>query len=149
APVAHRPGAGVDAAVPAPSTSAAKGFGDTLGPRIVVGKREVLPACRARSHLLTWSERLALEAAESFDDVAEEARFALLTVGDDIDASFDLLPHDVRYRLAHLLCEFLAIVGLTVFPQPKQWSKGIGTGQAAHMGREDSFRTALHGLFSF
>src|SRR5215475_1710454 len=144
ASVADRPGAGIDTAMPAPSASAAKGFGDTLGPRVVVGKGEVLSACRARSHLLTWSERLALEAAESFDDVAEEARFALLTVGDDIDASFDLLPYDVRYCLAHLLYKFLAIVGLTVFPQSKKRDQGISSSQATDVGREDSFRAALH-----
>ena len=144
--IADRPGAGIDAAVPAPSASPAKRFGDALGPRVVVGKSEVLPARRARSHLLARSGRLALEAAESFDDVAEEARFALLAVGDDIDARFDLLPHHVRYRLAHQPCELFAVVGLTVFPQSKERDQGVGSGQAAHVGREDSFRAALHRL---
>src|SRR4029453_2069495 len=105
APIADRPGAGVDAALPAPSASSAKRFGDTLGPGVVVGKSEVLPTRRPRPRLLTRSGRLALEAAESLDDVAEEARFALLAVGDDIDTRFDLLPHHVRYRLAHQSCE--------------------------------------------
>ena len=100
APIADRPGAGIDA-LPAPSASTAKRFGDALGPRVVVGKSEVLPARRPRPWLLTRSGQLALKAAESLDDVAEEARFALLAVGDDIDARFDLFSHHVRYCLAH------------------------------------------------
>ena len=149
APVADRPGAGIDDAVPAPSASPAKRFGDTLGPRVVVGKSEVLPARRPRSSFLTRSGWLALEAVESLDDVAEEARFALLAVRDDIDARFDLLPHHIRYRLAHEPCELFAVVGLTVFPQSKERDQGVGSGQAAHMGRKDSFRAALHRLFPF
>src|SRR5262249_28051871 len=143
-PVADRPGAGSDPATPAPSASTAERLGDTLGPRVIVGKRDVLSACRARSHLLTWSGRLALEAAESFDDVAEEARLALLAVGHDIDARFDLLLHHMPHRFAHLPFEFFAIVGLSLFPQSKKRGQRVGASQAAHMSREDSFRATLH-----
>ena len=34
-----------------------------------------------------------------------------------------------------------------MFPQSKERDQGVGAGQAAHMGREDSFRAALHGIF--
>src|SRR5262245_11856020 len=146
APVADRPGADIDAALPAPSAASAKRFGDALGPRIVVGKREIFPARRPWSALLTRSGRLTLEAAESLDDVAEEARFALLAVGDDVDARFDLPPHHVRYRLAHQACELFAVVGLTLFPESKERDQGVGAGQATHMGGEDSFCAVLHRL---
>src|SRR5262249_14649480 len=74
------------------------------------------------------------------------ARFALLSVGDNIDARFDLLPHHVRYRLAHQPRELFAVVGLTLLPESKERRQGVGSGQAADVSREDSFHTALHRL---
>jgi ATP dependent DNA ligase-like protein len=117
-PVVDRPGASIDA-VPTPSASTAERFGDALGPSVVVGKGEIFPARGPRSHLLTRSGRLALKAVEAFDDVAEETRFALLAVGDNIDPRFDLFPDNFTYRLAHAPGELFAIVGLTLFPQSK------------------------------
>src|SRR4029450_8099987 len=74
--IADRSGASINAVTP-PSASTAKRFGDTLGPCIVLGEGEIPPTGCARSHG-PRSGGLALEAVESFDNVAEEARFALL-----------------------------------------------------------------------
>ena len=43
--------------------------------------------------------RLALEAGEALHDVAEEARFALLAVGDDIDTGLGLSADDVEVHV--------------------------------------------------
>src|SRR4029434_1062467 len=77
---------------------------------------------------------------------ADEPRVRLRAVADDIDTRFDLLPHLVRYRLAHQSCELFAVVGLTVFFQSKKRDKGVCSGQAAHMGRDTSVQGALHRL---
>ena len=142
--IADRSGASINVVTP-PSASTAKRFGDTLGPCIVLGEGEILSTGCARSHG-PRSGGLALEAVESFDNVAEEARFALLAIGDDIDACFDLFPNNLRNRLAHNACEFVAVVGLSFLSQSKKRCQGIGPGQAAHMGREDSVRALLHGI---
>ncbi len=130
--IADRPGASVNA-VAAPSASTAKRFGDALGPSVVVGESEILPARRPWSHC-PRSGRLALEAVESFDDVAEEARFALLAVSDDIDARFDLFPNNLRNRLAHDPCELVAVVGLSLLSQSKKRYQGIGLGPSCPHG---------------
>ena len=145
ASVADRPGASINA-VASPSASPAKRFGDALGPCIVLREGEILPAGCAWSHC-PRSGRLALEAVEAFDNVAEEARFALLAIGDDIDARFDLFPNNLRNRLAHNPCQFVSVVGLCFLSQTKKRCQGIGPGQAAHVGRENSFRALLHGIF--
>ena len=93
--------------------------------------------------------RLALEAVESFDDVGEEAGFALLAVSDNIDARFDLLPHHVRDRLTHLPRKLFAVVGLTLFLESKKRQQGVGAGQASHVGRENSLRAVVHGISLF
>ena len=90
--------------------------------------REILSTGCARSHG-PRSGRLALEAVESFDNVAEEARFALLAVGDNIDARFDLFPNNLRNRLVHNAREFVAIVGLSFLSQSKKRCQGIGPGR--------------------
>ena len=59
--IADRPCASIDVA-PA-SASTAERFGDALGPSVVVWKGGILPARRARPHLLARSGRLALKAA--------------------------------------------------------------------------------------
>jgi hypothetical protein len=47
----------------------------------------------------------------------------------------DLLPDDVRYRLAYPSCEFFVVVWLTVFPESKKRDQGIGSGQASDVRR--------------
>ena len=144
-------GPGADIGVtPAATAATAERRGEPLGPRVVVGKSEVLPPRRARSHLFARSGQLPLEAIESFDDVGEEPRFALLAVGDDIDPRFDLLSHRVRDRLPHLPRKRFAVVRLPLFLESKKRQQGVRSGQAPHVGRENSLRTVFHGfLFSW
>jgi hypothetical protein len=86
---------GADIGIPPAATAAtAERRSDALGPRVIVGESKILPAGRAWSHLFAGRGRLALEAVKSFDDIGEEARFALLAVSDNIDARFDLLVAD-------------------------------------------------------
>src|SRR5262249_13192371 len=62
-----------------------------FGPRVEVREVEVFAAGGARASVLPWRRRLALEAGEAIDDVTEEARLALLAVGDHVDAGVGLV----------------------------------------------------------
>ena len=57
-------------------------------------------AARVRAVLSGWG-RMAVEAGEALDDIPEEARLALLAVGDDVDTGVRLPADDVGHRLSH------------------------------------------------
>src|SRR5262249_8798960 len=77
-------------------------------------------------------------------DIPKEAFLALLTIGDNIDAGFDLFADYVGHGLAHQPGEGLGIVGLTALLQAQQWDKGIVPCQAANVRGQDAVGTALH-----
>src|SRR5262245_66682150 len=80
--------------------------------RVVVREVQELAAARAGAPLLPRWRRLALEAGEALHDVAEEARLALLAVGDDVDTGLRLPADDIGHRLAHEPRVGVAAVGL-------------------------------------
>src|SRR5207247_1718526 len=136
-------GADVDA-VSAIAAATARPFGDALGPDVIVGERPVLAARTARVALLTHRHRLAREAVEALDDVAEEARFTLLAVGHDVDAGVGLPSDDVGDGVADELRVGLAVVRLDPVPRFEDGNESIGARQAAHVRGQDPFRASLH-----
>ena len=85
APVGDRPRADIDAEL-AGVAAPPEPFRDAIGPCVVVGEVEVLAARGTGAAFLPGRRRLALEAGEALHDVTEEARLALLAVGDDVEA---------------------------------------------------------------
>src|SRR6185295_16861304 len=85
----------------------------------------------------------------SLEDVAVEARLALLAIGDDVDAGRALLFHDVRYRLARELVEGGFVVGLPQVLRLQQGYEGIRAREAPDVGGEDAFGAALHEVSSY
>src|SRR5262249_59095869 len=77
-------------------------------------------------------------------DIPKEAFLALRTIGDNIDAGFDLFADHVGDGLAYQPGEGLCIVGLTAFLQAQQWHEGIGPCQAANVRGQDAVGTPLH-----
>src|SRR5262249_60165367 len=67
-------------------------FSEAIGPRVIVGEVEVLAAGGPGAAVLPGRRRLALETGEALHDVAEEARLALLAIGDDVDTGPGLPP---------------------------------------------------------
>src|SRR5262245_6536198 len=141
--VADWPNTGIDT-VRAVATSTASACRDALRPGVVVGERQIFSASCPWVALLPQWDWLQLAAIEAIVNITKEASFALLTIGDNIDACFDLLADHVGHGLAHQPGEGLCIVGLTAFPQAQQWNEGIGPCQAANVRGQDAVGTALH-----
>src|SRR5262249_48002027 len=134
---------GIDT-VRAVATATASAGCDTLSPGVVVGKRQIFSARCPWVAFLPRRDWLQLEAIEAVVDITKEAFLALLTIGDNIDAGFDLLADHVGHGLAHQPGEGLCIGGLTAFPQAPQWNEGIGPCQAANVCGQDAVGTTLH-----
>src|SRR5262249_13735030 len=143
APVGDRPRADVDAELACVAASA-EALRDAIGPRVIVGEVQVLAAGGAGAALLPWRRRLALEADKALHDVAEEARLALLAVGDDVDTGLGLPPNDVVHGFAHQPGVSVAIVWLPAVLRFQDRDEGVGSRQAADVGREDALRAPLH-----
>src|SRR5215510_12232571 len=126
------------------ATSTAKACRDALRPGVVVGERQIFSARYPWVADLSRWEWQQLEAVEAIVDIPKEAFLALLTIGDNIDAGFDLFADHVGHGLAHQSGEGLRIVGLTAFLQAQQWNEGIGPCQAANVRGQDAVRTTLH-----
>ena len=141
--VADRPRADVDA-MPAIAAATARPLRDALGPGVVVGERPVLAARVPGVAFTTRRRGLAREAVEALDDVAEEARLALLTVGDDVDARRGLPADGVSDRVPDELGVGLAVVRLASVPRFEDGDEGVGPGEAADVRRQDSVRAPLH-----
>src|SRR5262249_11900927 len=124
--VADRPGADVDAVPVAIAAAPARPLGDALGPRVVVGKGLVLTAAAARVAFLAGGRRLAGEAVEALDDVTEEARLALLAVGDDVDTGLGLPAHHVGDGAAYELRIGRAVVRLTAILRSENRGELVG-----------------------
>src|SRR5215471_515248 len=134
---------GIDT-VRAVATATASACRDALRPGVVVGERQIFSAhCPGLAFLPRW-DWLQLEAIEAIVDITKEAFLALLTIGDNIDAGFDLLADHVGHGLAHQPGEGLCIVGLTAFLQTQQWNEGIGPCQTANVRGQDAVSTTLH-----
>jgi hypothetical protein len=80
------------------------------------------------------------------DDVAEEARLALLAVGHDVDAGVRLPAHHVGDRLPHQPNIGPVVERLPAVSRGQDRDERVGPGQAADVGREDAVRAALHGV---
>src|SRR5215510_3044546 len=91
---------GIDT-VRAVATATASACRDALRPGVVVGERPIFSARYPWVADLSWREGPQLEAVEAIVDIPKEAFLALLTIGDNIDAGFDLLADHVGYGLAH------------------------------------------------
>src|SRR5215468_237191 len=141
--VADWPNTGIDT-VRTVATSTANACRDALRPGVVVGERQIFSARCPWVAFLPRRDWLQLEAVEAIVDITKEAFLALLTIGDNIDACFDLFADHVGYGLAHQPGEGLCIVGLTAFLQAQQWNEGIGPCQAANVCGQDTVGTALH-----
>src|SRR5215468_3588593 len=139
---------GIDT-VRAVATATASAGCDTLSPGVVVGKRQIFSARCPWVAFLPRRDWLQLEAVEAIVDIPKEAFLALLTIGDNIDAGFDLFADHVGHGLAHQPGEGLGIVGLTALLQAQQWDKGIGPCQAANVRGQDAVGTTLHVRTSF
>jgi hypothetical protein len=81
-------------------------------------------------------------------DVAIEAGFALLPIGDNVNTRFDLLTDYVCHRLVQQPGEMLMIIGLGPFLLSQQGDEGVGSCQATDVCGQDAMRTALHVFFS-
>src|SRR5262249_10321749 len=112
ASVADRPRADVDPELPRVA-AAPDPLGDAFGPRVLIGKVQILAAARASASFLARRHRLTLEAGEALHDVAKEARLALLAVRDDVDADLGLPAHHLTDGVAHQPSVCVAIVRLT------------------------------------
>ena len=88
--------------------------------------------------------RPAFESAQPFIDISREARLAELSVADNVDADFGLPAHHLGYALAQTLGKAFPIVGLFVYPGAHGIDNLHRAGQAADVGRKNSFRAALH-----
>src|SRR5262249_9640316 len=124
-------------------------FRDTLGPRVVVGERLILAPHGPRVALLAGARRPPLEAVEPLDDVAEEARLALLAVGDDVDARLDLLAHRLRHGRARETAELGGVVRLRALLVPQERDEGLGPREAADVRGQDPMRAPFHGSTAF
>ncbi len=145
--VADGPRADINA-IPAVAPATTRPFRDAFGPRVVIGESPIVAAGGPQVPFLPLRCRLALEAGEAFDDVTEEARLALLPIGDDVDARLRLLADDVGHRLLDQPSIGLAVVRLPPILRPKNGNEGIGSGEAADVRRQDPVRASLHRLSS-
>jgi hypothetical protein len=134
----------VHTSIPPRVAASPEPLGDAIGPRVVLGEVEVLPARRARAAVLTGRCGLALEACEALDDVAEEARLPLLAIGDDVDAGVGLAANDVGDGLAHQARVGLGVVRLAAVLRGQQRNEVVGAREAADVRREDPVGAALH-----
>src|SRR5262249_3503709 len=136
ASVAHRPRAHIDSELPrvAPSADA---LCDALGPRVVLGEVEVLAAARAGAAFLSRWRGLTLEAGEALDDVAKEARLALLAVGDDVDAGVGLPAYDIGHRLTHQPGIGVVVVRLPAVLRGQDRDERVEPCEAADVGGEN------------
>src|SRR5262245_15136127 len=141
--VADGSNTGIDP-VRAVATSTASAGCDALSPGVVVGERQIFSARCPWVAYLSRREWLQLEAVEAIVDITKEAFLALLTIGDNIDAGFDLFADHVGDGLAHQPGEGPCIIGLTAFLQAQQWNEGIGPCQAANVCGQDAVGTPLH-----
>src|SRR2546422_6577490 len=87
---------------------------------------------------------MALEAREALDDVPEEARLALLAVGDDIDTGVRLPANNVGDRLSHQPDVGLAVPRLAPFLRNQDLDQGVGPRQTANVRGENPVCTTLH-----
>ncbi len=103
-----------------------------------LGKLGVASAHRGRA--------FALVAGEPVQYVYGVIGAALFAVIDDVDAAFDLLPHNMGHRIAHCGGELgLALAGGFLLGQQKFYHLG-GARQAAGVGGENAICAAFHFL---
>ena len=85
------------------------------------------------------------ESGQALVGVKDEAGFAHLAVGDDVDAGLVLPAHHFTHSLLNPLSQ-LTFVNIAAFqPGTQQLLDGLGPGYASDMGSQDPINTGFQG----
>ena len=95
---------------------------------------------------LGCANRVDFQTSKAVLDVRVESSFALLAVGNDVDAVFSLFMDHVHYGCVRQPNELVRVVWLASHPGAHELEQPVGSRQAADMRSQNAVCTPLHAL---